>query len=282
MAVPQIEVQSVRRFLGYLEKANGDERIAIDTFRKNSTNDVDRRPGGDQTGSTVATKKSPEAKKSSPVVNVGDVGYKFRKEFDSGWYNGTVVEVRPHAGKCGDSCETPSHPVCIYAFVAHQLTCCNLFCDRFSAEGGKDRRCVYEDGDCEDLSLIELQTLAILDPTVTKIKPCSSPKDATKPPESNDAVHIPVPRNGSVYTKSEAFKVLSSFPKYSKGRGFAIKVANEKGYIPYSERNIYKFLEKAERGVHIDDTTCWKFRMPIQNIWEQRFSELKEFKRKYG
>ena len=191
----------------------------------------------------------------------------------------------------------PFHPVCIYAFDAHQIMmCCNLCCDIFSAEGGKDRRCVYDDGDCEDLSLLELQTLAILDLHVTKIKPRSSPKDATKPPESkprsspkvatkspesNDAVHLPLPRNGSVYTKSEALEVLSSFPKYSKERGLAIRIASEEGYIPNNSRNIYKFLEKAERGANIDDT-CWKVRADMQNIWEQRFSELKEFKRKYG
>ena len=109
MTVPQTQVQSVRRFLGYLEKANGDEGIAIDAFRENSTNDVDRRAGLYQTCSTVAATESSEAtrraaprgggQKSSPVVNVGDVGYKFRKEFDSGWFSGTVVEIRPLAGK---------------------------------------------------------------------------------------------------------------------------------------------------------------------------------------
>ena len=190
----------------------------------------------------------------------------------------------------------PLHPVCMYAFDAHQMMRCNLCCDIFSAEGGKDRRCVYDDGDSEDLSLLELQTLAILDLNVTKIKPHSSPKNATKPPESkprsspkvatkspesNDAVHLPLPRNGSVYTKSEALEILSSFPKYSKGRGLAIRIASEEGYIPKNKRNIYKFLEKAERGANVDDT-CWKFRADTQNIWEQRFSELKEFKRKYG
>jgi len=54
-------VQSVRRFLGYLEKANGDEGIAINSFRENSTNDVDRRAGLNQARSTVDTTKSSEA-----------------------------------------------------------------------------------------------------------------------------------------------------------------------------------------------------------------------------
>jgi len=30
---------------------------------------------------------------------LGDVGYEFRKEFNTGWYTGKVVETRPLAGK---------------------------------------------------------------------------------------------------------------------------------------------------------------------------------------
>jgi hypothetical protein len=63
-----------------------------------------------------------------PKINVGDVGYQYRKEFDSGWFYGTVVEILPHA------------------------------------VGGRDRRCVYEDGDCEDLTYNELKRLATLSP----------------------------------------------------------------------------------------------------------------------
>ena len=63
---------------------------------------------------------------TNPKINVGDIGYRFLKEFDSGWYNGTVVEILPHA------------------------------------IGGWDRRCIYEDGDCEDLTLNELIRLATL------------------------------------------------------------------------------------------------------------------------
>jgi hypothetical protein len=63
---------------------------------------------------------------NSSKINIGDVGYRFLKEFDSGWYNGTVVEILPH-----------------------------VF-------GGRDRRCIYEDDDCEDLALNELIRLATL------------------------------------------------------------------------------------------------------------------------
>jgi hypothetical protein len=59
-----------------------------------------------------------------PKINIGDVGYQFLKEF--GWYNGKVVEILPRA------------------------------------LSGWDRRCVYEDGDYEDLTHNELKRLATL------------------------------------------------------------------------------------------------------------------------
>ena len=59
------------------------------------------------------------------VTNVGDIGCKFRKEFDGELHEGIVVEIH-----CG-----------------------------------KDRRCVYEDGDGEDLSVVELESLAMLHPS---------------------------------------------------------------------------------------------------------------------
>ena len=33
------------------------------------------------------------------VVRIGDVGYKFRKLFDSGWFIGEVKQIRPGAGE---------------------------------------------------------------------------------------------------------------------------------------------------------------------------------------
>jgi stalled ribosome alternative rescue factor ArfA len=77
--------------------------------------------------SPCTTNKSSHGVNSSKI-NIGDVGYQFLKEFDSGWYNGTVVEILPHA------------------------------------DDGWDRRCIYEDDDCEDLTLNELIRLATLTP----------------------------------------------------------------------------------------------------------------------
>ncbi len=96
-------MQSARRFLPFLKRANGDERIAMNDFRQNSKVDTDRRSLGSNYLSQALTKSS-QAIMLSSVVNVGDVGYKFRKEFHTGWYNGAVVEIRPYAGKCGDFC----------------------------------------------------------------------------------------------------------------------------------------------------------------------------------
>ena len=65
---------------------------------------------------------------TNPKINIGDVGYQFLKEFDSGLYKGTVIEILQ------------------------------------DADDGWDRRCIYEDGDCEDLTLNELIRLATLLP----------------------------------------------------------------------------------------------------------------------
>ena len=53
----------------------------------------------------VVTPRKKKAKKaatphgaSSGHVEIGSVGYKFRKEFDDGWYEGEVMEIRHGAG----------------------------------------------------------------------------------------------------------------------------------------------------------------------------------------
>ena len=90
------------------------------------------------TTTTTHTSKTTEAEKvknkalfnkfnlSMSVVNkVGDVGYEFNKLFEDGeLYTGFVIKIRE------------------------------------GAAGGRDRRCVYEDGDLEDLSMEELVSLA--------------------------------------------------------------------------------------------------------------------------
>ena len=57
-------------------------------------------------------------------VKVGDIGYRFEKNFKGfGIFEGCVIDIKTHA------------------------------------ENNKNRRCLYTDGDSEDLSLIQLRSL---------------------------------------------------------------------------------------------------------------------------
>mmetsp|Transcript_8812 Transcript_8812/g.14399 ORF Transcript_8812/g.14399 Transcript_8812/m.14399 type:complete len:247 (+) Transcript_8812:310-1050(+) len=105
-----------------------------------------------QPGTTsTSTTNIKEMTKNSVTVELGDVGYEFRKKFDSGWYTGKVKEIRPLAAN------------------------------------GYNRRCVYSDGDIEDLRLEDLEQLAKLDPNYkksrlpTKVKahPTDNPKNGS-------------------------------------------------------------------------------------------------------
>ena len=81
---------------------------------------------------------------------IGEVGYKFRKQFGTmGWFTGTVVEIIPNA------------------------------------ESGYDRRCVYtEDGDVEDLRIEDLVELAKLNNNQSQ-KKCSVKGRRQSPPATN-------------------------------------------------------------------------------------------------
>ena len=142
--------------------------------------------------------------------------------------------------------------------------------------GGRDRRCLYEDGDSEDLSLVELNTLLILDPRVKKKSAAST---------IYKGVVLPLPQYGRYYKKSEAILVITQYPKGSKERTLAIEGAKAKGYVPVSTRNIYRLLELDEQGISINDTP-WKVdnesASPSTDPWEIKFNEIKEYKRKYG
>lgn len=57
-----------------------------------------------ENGITAKDKQITDSKESSDKLvdakpALGEVGYEFRKEFNTGWYTGKVVEIRPLAGK---------------------------------------------------------------------------------------------------------------------------------------------------------------------------------------
>ena len=180
-------------------------------------------------------------------VPIGSVGYIFRKKFAEGWFTGKVVEIIS------------------------------------GAELGKDRRCLYEDGDAEDLSLEELEMLATLDKNdqsddclrqgngtqLLRISNNSSSSSSKLTPLSN----IPKPANGYEYTKKEAIEIITRFPKryqvpnsseYSDGRerGKAVREMITKKWVPISERNLYRHVANYEAGIPISagwhSSTRWK------------------------
>jgi len=81
------------------------------------------------------------ASKNQEVHNIGDVGYTFRKKFHAGWFTGIVTKIRP------------------------------------GAQFDKDRRCIYEDGDEEDLSFKDLKILAALEKLDDRQQRMKDPSD---------------------------------------------------------------------------------------------------------
>jgi hypothetical protein len=47
----------------------------------------------------VRTRKKRACSSPDTSINIGDVGYTFRKQFHAGWFTGQVVKIRPGAGK---------------------------------------------------------------------------------------------------------------------------------------------------------------------------------------
>jgi len=96
------------------------------------------------------------------IVQVGDVGYKFRKHFEGhGWYQGEVVQIL----------KGPREYYLLFVLWISQLLSVAALVDTALA-GSKDRRCYYEDGEWEDNTLEEMQRLAILDTKTGTKKQC--------------------------------------------------------------------------------------------------------------
>ena len=55
---------------------------------------------------------------SDSNIRIGEVGYTFRKEFDAGWFTGTVREIRKGAGEFG--------AMFIYTLIVLSLHCADI------------------------------------------------------------------------------------------------------------------------------------------------------------
>eukprot|EP00804_Cyclotella_cryptica_P007426 CCRYP_002628-RA/>CCRYP_002628-RA protein AED:0.30 eAED:0.30 QI:0/0.5/0.33/1/1/1/3/2279/327 len=175
---------------------SGDEysRELVERFRALSDAPSDKVVNGPSSG--LANSSNPimtKEESNSSEVELGSVGYKFRKMFDAGWFDGKVIEIRP------------------------------------LAEGGKDRRVLYTDGDKEDLSLDDLQELAKLDPNYTAKKPRLSIK--LKLNKSNS--------NVSNSSAGETKAIVDNGPKHNSAQPGIPK-------IPRSEQEYIKLLHQSE------------------------------------
>lgn len=76
------------------DKMSGSSGIILDdrfARQQKKSNDM-------QVTTTETLEKNVNEEQDSKKSQIGEVGYEFRKEFDSGWYTGKVVEIRPLAG----------------------------------------------------------------------------------------------------------------------------------------------------------------------------------------
>jgi hypothetical protein len=98
-----------------------------------------------------------EALAPTAVNNVEAVGYMIRKEFSSGWFRGIVGCIR---------------------------------------EGGRTRRVFYEDGDSEDLSLMQLKSLPS-DTNKTTVKQCRAARGVQATSDGEEFVTCIAANNSS-------------------------------------------------------------------------------------
>lgn len=131
-------VAKPKKYNNGLDDASTNTSAETGSTNKRKSDDDDNNNGSSKYTKTTTTTKEDEAEnialfkatfqKTLTNAKVGEVGYTFRKKFGSKFFIGKVVEIR------------------------------------LQAEGGLDQRCVYEDGDGEDLSVADLELLASSDP----------------------------------------------------------------------------------------------------------------------
>ncbi|KAL7546343.1 hypothetical protein ACHAWF_009680 [Thalassiosira exigua] len=193
-------LEKVKRFLVCLEKADGDEIVAINMYSVKGSGNPNSYSSS-FTNSTLVPKQ-----KSSPAINVGDVGYSFRKRFDNGWFDGKVVKIRP------------------------------------GADNGRDRRCLYSDGDSEDLSLQQLHALSLKDLEATKFHV----EKSRKHPSGNFQCD-----NSKVVTDKNHVNTAPIAPKGkdpTKPRAHSDQVAGRARDVAYDESSGFRRSGRAVRA----------------------------------
>ena len=85
-----------------MHETGDDDESTLDnrkpSSRDGTSNDAESDSGTAYTPPSSMPKRTKESDKQAKP-KLGEVGYEFRKKFDSGWYIGKVVDIRPLAGK---------------------------------------------------------------------------------------------------------------------------------------------------------------------------------------
>ena len=89
--IPTVESKNDEQPLKNDDKQNQDRVKGSNKKNANSTNN--------QTDAQTSETKEDKPAATTTKPALGEVGYEFRKEFNTGWYTGKVVEIRPLAGK---------------------------------------------------------------------------------------------------------------------------------------------------------------------------------------
>ena len=84
-------------------------------------------PRAEGMGQLKSSKIKMEERNSSGI-NVGDVGYTFRKQFEDGWYSGEVIKIRHGAGEfsclyCVEMSHCTFSSIYTLSFIMHMCCC---------------------------------------------------------------------------------------------------------------------------------------------------------------
>ena len=103
-----------------MHETGDDDESTLDnrkpSSRDGTSNDAESDSGAAYTPPSSMPKRTKESDKLAKP-KLGEVGYEFRKKFDSGWYTGKVVEIRPLAGKNLSLLHYIAHCILMYVNV---------------------------------------------------------------------------------------------------------------------------------------------------------------------
>ncbi|KAL9189802.1 hypothetical protein ACHAXT_009477 [Thalassiosira profunda] len=155
--------------------------------------------------------------RSSQSIAVGDVGYNFRKRFDGVWYEGKVVKIWR----------------------------------------GEHRRCVYTDGDAEDLSLSQLRALAKEEREAsdsTKERSKETDADPDRPKSIEDVWNGKCRRLKDFYDTHGHWNTHPSYRQKLKAIGFRLAGNGVSGRKGPKKRKADKMAEDSAKSSHAESS----------------------------